>query len=559
MHDLIIRHATIVDGTGSPAFASDLAVADGRIAAIGRHLGQARREVDATGLVLAPGIIDGHTHYDAQVTWDPMVDPSPALGVTTVVLGNCGFTIAPCRPEDRDITMRNLTQVEGMSLDALRRGISWDFETFPQYLDMLDRRGVGPNVACFVGHSSVRTFVMREDASRRVATDAEIERMAAIVAEALRAGAIGFSSTTNESHNGEGGIPMPSRLADDREMLAIMGAMKAAGRGVFMTTKGAITPISKIEEYVAAAGRPALISGFLYNKMNPDRASNFLAEIAAARGRGRRMHGEVSCCPLTMDFSFRSAYILEGYAAWKPAMEAKGEALSALYADSGFRAAVKADLEKYRGHRAFNSEWNKVSVVEAASERNLPLEGRSVEEIAAATGKHPLDAALDLALDEGLETVFTATLLNSEEDKVAEIITDPETYITLSDAGAHLTFLCDAGFGLHLLGHWSRDLGKFSLEQAIYRLTGHPAALFGIVDRGRIEPGLAADLLLFDPSTVGRGAKARVRDLPGGAARLVTPGHGVRGVWVNGVQVVGDDGRPLRGELPGRLLRRCAA
>jgi len=559
MYDLVIRNALLVDGTGARPVRGDLATSGSRITAIGRDLGPAKETINADGLVLAPGIIDGHTHYDAQVTWDPMVDPSPALGVTSVVLGNCGFTIAPCRAEDRDITMRNLTQVEGMSLDALQKGITWNFETFPQYLDMLEKRGVGPNVACFIGHSSVRTFVMREDASRRAATDAEIDHMARIVGEALAVGAVGFSSTTNESHNGEGGIPMPSRLADDREMLGIMAAMKGAGKGVFMTTKGAITPIAKIEEYVAAAGRPALVSGFLYNKMNPTRASNFLAEIASARGRGQRIHGEVSCCPLTMDFTFKSAYILEGYAAWKRAMEAKGDSLEALYADAAFRQAVKDDLERFRGHRAFNSEWDKVTVIETATPGNAALEGKTIAQLAAASGMHPLDYVLDLALAERLETVFAATLLNSEDEEVAKIITDPSTYITLSDAGAHLTFLCDAGFGLHLLGHWTRDLGKFALEQAVYRLTGHPAELFGISDRGRLKPGLAADLLLFDPTTVGRGAKRRVRDLPGGAARLVTPGVGVRGVWVNGTRVVGEGGNVIPERLPGRLLREFAA
>ena len=230
-----------------------------------------------------------------------------------------------------------------------------------------------------------------------------------------------------------------------------------------------------------------------------------------------------------------------------------------LYADPVFRDSVKADLEKYRGHRAFNSEWDKVQVVEAAKAENAKLEGKTIAELAQAMSVHPLDCLLDLALSEDLDTVFTATLLNSDDEEVAKIITDPETYITLSDAGAHLTFLCDAGFGLHLLGYWTRDLGKFSLEQAIYRLTGHPAALFGISDRGHLKAGLAADLLLFDPATVARGGKQRRRDLPGGGARLVTPGHGVRGVWVNGQRVVGDSGAPVSGVTPGRVLREFRA
>ena len=237
----------IYDGTGRPGIQADLAVRDGKIAAIGQNLGPARKTMDARGLALAPGIIDAHTHYDAQITWDPMVDPSPSLGVTTVVIGNCGFTIAPCRPADRDLTLRNLTHVEGMSLDALRAGVRWDFESFPDYLDMLDRQGMGPNVAAFVGHSSVRTYVLGDGAATRVATDAEISQMQQIVREAMAAGAVGFASSTNEPHNGENGIPMPSRLADDREMRGLVSAMGESGRGLFMLTKGAKTSVPYLE------------------------------------------------------------------------------------------------------------------------------------------------------------------------------------------------------------------------------------------------------------------------------------------------------------------------
>src|SRR5690348_1081014 len=247
MFDLVIRDAEIFDGSGAKPVHGDLGVTDGRIAAIGSKLGEAKETVKADGLALAPGIIDGHTHYDAQITWDPFVDPSPALGVTTAVLGNCGFTIAPCRAADRDLTMRNLTHVEGMSLDALRAGIVWDFESFPEYLAMLERRGVAANVAAFVGHSSIRTYVLGTDAARRPANDAEIAAMAALVREAMAAGAVGFATSTNEPHNGENGVPMPSRLADDRELRALVTAMGGSGRGVFMLTKGGTTSVPYLE------------------------------------------------------------------------------------------------------------------------------------------------------------------------------------------------------------------------------------------------------------------------------------------------------------------------
>ncbi|MBL8673973.1 MAG: amidohydrolase family protein [Rhodospirillales bacterium] len=560
MFDLVIRDAWIFDGEGNPPAHGDLGVTDGRIAAVGGKLGPAKEEVDASGLALAPGIIDGHTHYDAQITWDPFVDPSPALGVTTAVLGNCGFTIAPCKPADRDLTMRNLTHVEGMSLDALRTGIRWGFESFPQYLDMLERDGVGPNVACFAGHSTIRTYVMGEDASRRAATDAEIAAMAAIVREAMAAGAVGFASTTAEAHNGEGGIPMPSRLAEERETRALVKAMGESGRGVYMLTKGNKTTIPQLEEIAAETDRPVVIAALFHSNTNPDAAFRTLDQVNAARSRGRRLHAQTSCCPLSMDFTFKSPYLFESMEAWKPAMAAHGhDDLKRVYADPSWRAAVKHELAPQQGLRVFNSAWDKLFVVEAATPANAALEGRDLAALARESGKDPLDHILDLALSEDLGTSFVAQLLHNDEAAVGRILKDPQTHISLSDAGAHLTFFCDAGFGLHLMGHWSRDRGVLDLPQAIHRLTGQPAKLFGIADRGTLKPGLAADLMLFDPATVARGKKFRAHDLPAGAARLSTTAVGLRGVWVNGVRVADGDGLRRNIGRPGKVLRRFAA
>ncbi len=559
MHDLLIKNAVIVDGLGGAPYAGALAVAGGRIAAIGRDLGAARETVDAQGLTLAPGIIDGHTHYDAQITWDPLADPSPSLGVTTIVIGNCGFTIAPCRAADRDLTMRNLTHVEGMSLDALRAGIRWDFESFPEYLAMIERRGIVPNVAAFIGHSSLRTYVLGEDAAKRAATADEVAAMQALVREAMAAGAVGFASSTNEPHNGENGVPMPSRLADDREMRGLVTAMGESGRGIFMLTKGTMTSVPYLETLAADSGRPVLIAALMHNPVNPQRVFDALREINEARGRGRKLIGQVSCTPLTMDFTLESPYLFEPFDAWKPAMEAHGEALREIYRNAAFRAAVKADMARLRGMRLFNSEWHKMEVVETADPRNRALEGRPVDELAAAAGKHPLDLVLDLALSENLATMFTAMLLNSDEAAVGRLIGDPETHVALSDAGAHLTFLCDAGFGLHLLGHWVRDIGALDLAEAVRKLTSQPASLFGITDRGRLAPGYAADLMLFDPATVGRGEKRRVHDLPTGAARLTTAPRGLHGVWVNGLRIA-DEAGVIRSEArPGQVLRDFAS
>lgn len=562
MYDLLIKNARIYDGTGASPVAGDLAVKDGRIAALGENLQQEAAEtVDAGGLALMPGIIDGHTHLDAQLTWDPYASPSPSLGVTTVVIGNCGFTIAPCKPHDRDLTARNLTHVEGMPLEALREGVRWEFTSFPEYLDFLSQRGVGPNVASFVGHSAVRTFVMGGDASKRVATPEEIEQMAAIVKEAMAAGAVGFSTTTGDQHNGENGIPMPSKLADTPEMEALSGVLGSVGRGLFMITRGNATSIRSIEDLASKNGRPALISGFLHNPANPEKHVRGLAELADARARGVRLVGAVTCCPLTMDFTMQSPYMLEAFPSWKPAMQSHDiDGLRKIYADRDFRESVKRELEQLRGTRLFNSEWHKINVVEVAKPENAHLEGRSIADIATDRKQHPLDCLLDLALEEDMQTLMTAVLLNSDPEPVGKVLKDPENYITLSDAGAHVTFFCDAGFGLHLLGFWVRERKLMTLEEAIARLTRQPAQLFGIQSRGLLKEGYAADLMLFDPATVGRGKNQRVHDFPAGAARLVTPGFGVHGVWINGVRVVQDnEGIFPADRLPGKVLREFHA
>ncbi len=557
MHDLIIGNAKVFDGLGNPGVDADVAVTGGKIAAVGRDLGAARERIDAQGLALMPGIIDNHTHYDAQVTWDPMLNPSPRMGVTTAILGNCGFTIAPCRPADRDLVMRNLTHVEGMSLAALREGIRWDFESFPEYLDMLERRGVGPNVACFVGHSSVRTYVLGEDAPKRAATQAEVEKMRALVLEGMRAGACGFSTTSSGQHNGENGIPMPSRLADQAELQALCGSLREVGRGVLMITKGLGTPVPMLEELSARAGRPFIVAALLHSNMAPEATFEDLEQIGAATRRGNRMYGAVACTPLVFEFTMHEPYVFEGLASWKRAMTAHGEEAKRLYADAGFRDGVKRELAE-RGRRLFNGEWEKIFVTQAARPENAGLEGKSVAALGAQRGVHPLDAMLDIAVSEGLDTTFIATLLNSDEDAVGRMIQDENSLLSLSDAGAHLTFLCDAAFGLHFLGHWVRSRRLMPLEQAVRRLTSHPAEVFGIRDRGRIAPGAWADLMLFDPATVGRGPARRVRDLPAGASRLDTDPVGLHGVWVNGERVADAKGFVPGLKPRGKLLREFA-
>jgi len=444
--DLLIRQALVFDGSLSEPHIKDVAVHQGRIVALENAFeGQAKQTIDATGLALMPGIIDSHTHFDAQITWDSYVRPSPAMGVTTAVIGNCGFTIAPCRPQDRELTMRNLTQVEGMSLDVLKQGIDWSFETFPEYMAMLKQKGSAINIAAYVGHSSVRTWVMGEQANKREATPEEIDAMAALVKEAMAAGAVGFATSTSPAHNGEGGFPMPSRLASDEEMMQLTLAMASHGRGVYMVTKGGQMSMSFLQSLAQTSGRPVMVAALLHNSTNPQAVFNDMAAIAQANAQGIPMIGQVSCCPLTMDFTFASAYPVEGLVSWRPAMGLSHDALKACLSDTSFRQAVKDELAQSATFRLFNNEWDKVHVVQTALPQHQAYEQQSVAALAQQTGKDALDFALDLALTEDLQTVFTAQLLNSDTQAVGQLLNDPHSLVSLSDAGAHLTFFNDAG------------------------------------------------------------------------------------------------------------------
>ena len=555
-HDLIIRGATLYDGSGDAPRQADLAVSDRRISGVGADLGDARETIEADGLALAPGIIDVHTHYDAQLTWDPWANPSPGLGVTTVLIGNCGFTIAPCKPPHRDLTARNLCNVEGMSINALRAGIDWDFETFDEYLNSLERRGVGPNVGCFVGHSSLRTWVMGDDATTRAATGDEVEAMADLVRDGMAAGGVGFATSTFEGHNGEGGVPMPSLSAEESEILALTKAMGEDGHGVFMLTKGGDTSIDFLETLGAESARPIMIAALIQNSVRPDGIFSDLRQIAAANERGNELYGQVSCTPVTMEFTLRNPYLMEAYKAWRPVMEAPAEAMPGIYADPDFRAAMKAELEDQTKLRVFNGDWSRIEINQAALPENQCLEGNNVAALAAEAGKHPLDWLLDFGARENLDTFFSSTLLNSDEDAVGRVIADPHSTLGLGDAGAHLTFFCDAGFGLHLYGHWVRERGALSLEEAVHATTARQADIFRIPQRGRLVEGHWADLMLFDPATINRTPNRRVNDLPAEASRLTCGAVGLEGVWVNGARVASREGMVTNGAgLPGQVLR----
>lgn len=561
-YDLKIVGGTVIDGTGAERFRGDVALRDGRIAAVGEVSGSAARTVVAEGCVVAPGFIDIHSHYDAQVMWDPILTVSPWHGVTSVVMGNCGFGVAPAKPDNRLLLMQTLENVEGMSLKALEEGLDgWPFESFPEYLDVIETRGTAVNVGAMVGHTAVRLDVMGLDSTERPARPDEVEAMEAIVGEAIAAGALGFSSSTSRLHVGFAGKPVPSRLADmASETIPLAEAVGRNGGGVVQLTNGIEPDFAAFEKLAHAAGTVTWTA--LLTRIGDDSLHERHREQAARQHADRLpIHPQVSCRPLTMEFQFAAPFPFDRLDSFKPATAADAAGKRRLLADPAFRAAVKRELSEDAAREP--QTWALVMALEAlevsACAERPELEGRPVPEIAAERGVDPIDLTFDLAVSSALETRFRIPLANTNESAIATLLTEPFTVLGLSDAGAHASQLCDACFSTHLLGHWVRDKGALTLEQAIDHLCARPAAIFGLAGRGRLAAGCAGDVVVFDPETVAPGPLERVYDLPAGADRLISTPTGVRAVLVNGTVVRRDNETVLGPDdpMPGRLLRRA--
>ncbi len=542
MMDLLIRGAQVFDGSGSAPVNADVAVHEGRIAEVGKLSGSAHQVVDAQGLALMPGIVDIHTHYDAQVTWDRTLSPSPALGVTTAVMGNCGFGIAPCPVSQRETMLKNLSVVEGMDLNALLSGTNWEFETFADYLAQLRRIGPYANVATLAGHSTIRTAVMGDEASTRAEPTAdELARMQAMVSEAMDAGAIGLGSSFSPNHAGFGGRPMPSTISSDAELLALVQPLADKQRGIVVMATGPRGTTEYMESLAAHTRRPMFMVTVLtmFNDAAPDVALGYYERCAAARARGNEVYIHANPHALSFDFTLRDPYLMFSHDAFMRVKTAQPNELPRIYADPAFRRRFRENLANPQPGILFYGDWSKVEVDE-----------KPVTELARAAGRDPLDWFFDLPLD----TPLIAKLFQNNDAGVAPLLKHDSGVLALSDAGAHLIFMCDAGFGLHFLRHWVRETGTFTLQEGVRRLTSDPAAKYRIPDRGRIAPGAWADLLLFDPAKVGISALESRKDLPAGGARMIRHPLGVHGVWVNGTQV--HDGRdylPLKSG-PGQVL-----
>jgi N-acyl-D-aspartate/D-glutamate deacylase len=557
--DLKITGGTIVDGTGRPGFVGDLGIKDGRVVALGKAQGDARATIDATGKVVAPGFVDVHTHYDAQILWDRMLSISPWHGVTTTVIGNCGFGVAPTKAIHRRLILQTLEKVEGMSLDALQAGIgdNWPFETFPQYLDTLEKQGSAINIAALFGHTPLRMYVMGEESTERAATADEIAKMKKLVREAMDAGAIGFGTSVSVSHNGYGGKPVPSRQATVEEMDSLVSVMGELKRGLMQITIGRDFSTRHMAEVSRKYNVPVTWTALLSYLYGPGGHRKQLDLAAEQRKSGAMVIPQVSCRPLNFEFTFAEPFIFD-------VMKFMNELTVADARQPGTRRRAYSDLawrEKLRSEVTplFRNWWDRVVIAWAPSHKEL--EEQPLAAAAARLGKDPVDLALDLALANDLQARFRMAVMNFDEKEVAELITDPHTIIALSDAGAHASQLCDACYSTYLLGHWVRERKTFTIEQAVHQLTQRPAEMFGITDRGVLAEGRPADVVVFDPATVGPGPLKRVYDLPAGADRLVSEAAGIEAVIVNGklIRLGGKDAVVANDKLPGRVLRHGRA
>lgn len=544
---LLIRNARIVDGTGAPARDGSVAVRDGKIAAVGEvsaaSVPAGTREIDAGGRVVAPGFIDVHTHFDPQICWDRLATPSLEHGVTTVLMGNCSLSLAPVRADGRRALAGMFKQIEDIPLATFAEGVPWSWETYPQYLDFV-RQGLGINVAGLVGHSALRSYVMGAAAQERAATDEETAEMCRVLADAVRAGAAGLSTSYVDMD--EDMKPVPSRFATREEIIALGRAMKEAGRGIIQTVPVFYNPpqqLDNIREMAEISRQTGLLCSLapIVHSTTSSLWSDSLAVLEEENAKGARVYGQ--SMPRTFDINIRlseTSFLLMAMPAWNEIMRMPLAERRQAFADPARRADLRTQFHMLRfGIPMLDDVF---TVGRVARPENEPLEGRLLAEIARERGVEVPDAMLDIAVSENLETEFSlANFLHVDPDGVTAILSHPRIHIGASDAGAHISQFCGAGDTSYLLARWVRDLKAFTLERAVQRLTSELADAFGIRGRGRIAPGQAADLVIFDPDAIDRGSEEFVRDVPGNANRYVRHAKGIDRVVVNGA-VVWEDG-----------------
>ena len=559
-YDLVIRNGTVVDGSGLGSFRADVGILGDRIASVGRISERGTDEIDADGHVVTPGFIDGHTHMDAQVFWAATGSSSCWHGVTSAVMGNCGFTLAPVRSDERALVVRNLERAEDMDPAALAAGIEWSFETFPQYLDAVDRLPKGINFAANIGHSALRTWAMGERAFESQATEADLAAMKGQLAESIRAGAIGFSTSRSQHHETSDNRPVASRLASWDEVAQLVGVMGELGSGIFEGADAGMSSPDLDErqrslgrmQTLAAETQVPLTFGLVATKSS-DYLLDFLDEAAAG---GARVIAQTHCRGISVLLSLKTKLPFDLIPAWDDLRKLPVDQQVHILGDPDARkpyidAAVHARYEEWTGvgAQARPPDFDGIKVYE----HGLPP-NPSVADVARQRAVHPAEAMIDLCVESGGDQLFIQPSRYAQDETVLlRALRHPRAVMTFSDSGAHLSQIADSSIHTHLLGHWVRDRQEFTLEEAVRMITLAPALAWGFNDRGLVRAGMAADLNVFDPATVGPAVPRLVDDLPAGGRRLEQRSHGFLATVVNG-QVTIRDGVPA-GVTPGRLIR----
>jgi N-acyl-D-aspartate/D-glutamate deacylase len=554
-YDLLLRNGTIIDGTGAQRFHADVAVQDGVIADVGAIRDGARHVIDASDLVVAPGFVDPHTHYDAQIDWDPLVTCSSWHGVTSVVMGNCGVGIAPCRPNQREALAWDLVNVEGMSFNVLSKGVLWEWESFSEFMTA-KRKGLGINLGFLMPLSPFRSYVMGEAAQERAATEDETRRIAALMRESMQAGALGFSTTVATQHVGYRGRPLACRLASQDELRAYAHVLRDLGYGSIEVNMGgagsSFLPQGSselIEFLLTESRRPVTWLSVQTRSDQPTAHRELLANMDTLIKRGGIP--QASCQPTEIQFNLRNPFIFGPYEVCHQLFNRSVEEQTRVYSDPTFRAAFRDAYT--RAPKVFSGHWRLIEICKVKKPEHQALLGKTIVALSKEANKDPMDAFFDIAIADELGTEFSMAMLNFDPPLLQEVITDARVLIGLSDGGAHVDMLCNTGYPTYLLGTWVRERQVMSLERAVQRLTSEPAQFFGLHDRGVIAKGKAADLVVFDPRTVAAGEKEMLYDLPGGEGRFVQRAEGVHWVIVNGAALYADGGHS--GALPGQVLR----
>ena len=557
-YDVVIKGGRIYDGSGLPSYFGDVAINGDRIVEVGRINDSARRVVNAEGLAVSPGFIDFHTHMDAQLLWDPLATSSCFHGVTTLIPGNCGLSLAPCRPQDRDNVIGSFVRVEAMPSQVLRQAVKWEWTSFPQYLDRLQEK-LGVNVAALMGHCAVRQFVMGEESSERAATPDEIAQMKSLVREGIKAGAIGFSTNQNRRHMREDGRPIPSRLATDEEIVELASVLGELNCGSMQISRGTLGTARPVEEDIdffrrlaSTSGRPVIWQSIAHRWNAPELWRKLLDLAQHSLASGAASYPLTNARLFNGRFTLKNAQTFDDLPSWKQVMFAPVEQRGKLFSDAERRRKLRFEAVEDTRPTTFSRRWDQIFLIKAAQPKNHQLEGKSIEAIAQSLNKDVIDTFLDIAVEENLETLFQNSG-SRDEEATAEILRSPITLVGQSDAGAHLIYHAGYGYATRFLGYWVREKAVMPLEEAIRKLTFMVALVFGLHDRGLIRPGMAADLVLFDPQTVRECEPEMVNDLPGGEKRLIQRAIGVKTTMVNGAILV-QDGEHT-GAFPGRVLK----